>query len=106
MMKNTFRKLAIAAAAVVMVAGLASNGAAQLVPKQGIPIRLPVQPPSPDTLIEITAGIQHTCAHKYDGSIFCWGDDALGQIGISGTTLCKMAGSLTATEPCVDTPHY
>jgi alpha-tubulin suppressor-like RCC1 family protein len=30
---------------------------------------------------QVDAGNTHTCATKTDGRLFCWGDDASGQLG-------------------------
>ena len=42
---------------------------------------------------------------SYDGTVYCWGDNLSGQIGIPSTTTCKAVGALIANEPCVDTPR-
>ncbi|HUK33720.1 MAG TPA: hypothetical protein VLV86_07410 [Vicinamibacterales bacterium] len=103
MARNILRRIVtIVALMTGLVVGMASNGAAQIFPpKRPIPIPLPLLP----ALLEITAGDQHTCVRKHDGTVYCWGDDALGQVGPS-TTTCKANGTLIATEPCVDTPTY
>src|ERR1051326_4495388 len=94
-----------------LVTGLASMGAAQIVPKL---IPLPPNPivitwPSPNMLVEITAGASHTCVRKYNGMVYCWGDDGLGQVGVSSTATCTaspIGGSSFLTSPCVDKPNY
>jgi alpha-tubulin suppressor-like RCC1 family protein len=35
---------------------------------------------------EIRTGANHTCARKFDGTVWCWGSNAFGQIG-DGTTI-------------------
>ena len=35
---------------------------------------------------DISAGFAHTCAVKTDGSVWCWGDNASGQIGDNSNT--------------------
>jgi alpha-tubulin suppressor-like RCC1 family protein len=40
------------------------------------------------TVVEVTAGYGHTCARKSDGTVWCWGSNAFGELGdgtISGT---------------------
>jgi alpha-tubulin suppressor-like RCC1 family protein len=38
------------------------------------------------TVIEVTAGLNHTCARKSDNSMWCWGQNESGQIGDGSTT--------------------
>ncbi len=40
----------------------------------------------PLSMVAVTAGLGHTCALRSDGAVFCWGDDASGQLadGSSG----------------------
>lgn len=33
-------------------------------------------------VVEVTAGIHHTCARKDDGTVWCWGRGDMGQLGI------------------------
>ncbi len=34
-----------------------------------------------DGVVQLAAGAGHTCALRYDGTVWCWGDDAVGQLG-------------------------
>ena len=78
MERNTFRKIATVAALVLgLIPGLAASAHAQFTRQAGFTIFLP----SPNDLVEITAGGSHTCVRKYDGRIYCWGDGRYGQLG-------------------------
>lgn len=37
------------------------------------------------SVAQIGAGLIHTCARKTDGTVWCWGDNSLGQIGDGGS---------------------
>jgi alpha-tubulin suppressor-like RCC1 family protein len=36
--------------------------------------------------LEVTAGDSHTCARRIDGRVWCWGNNDLGQLGVSDRT--------------------
>ena len=107
MKRNTRGRLTtIIVLAMVLGIGLASNGRAQIIgPKQPT---IPLNPilPSPDTLVEITAGAFHTCVRKYDGRVYCWGlngwdktnTSSGGQIGVGSNS------TLISTTTCKDAP--
>src|SRR5947209_3384400 len=100
MKRNPLRRLTtVIALAIGLGTGAVSSIAAQIWTKPVIPF--PVQLPAADTVVEITAGDQHTCVRKYDGTVYCWGDDLLGQLGPVTTKMCK---GMTTTDPCTDTP--
>jgi alpha-tubulin suppressor-like RCC1 family protein len=44
-------------------------------------------PMSPTAVQGVTAGSQHTCAWRADGSVLCWGANTRGQLGDGSTTL-------------------
>lgn len=45
-------------------------------------------------VVEISAGWYHTCARKRDGTVWCWGDDQMGQLGTAPGPWCTgVAGS-------------
>ena len=59
-------------------------------------------PPFPsigETLVEISAGKNHTCVRKLNGKVYCWGLTRYGQAGPSSTTC--LSGS-----PCVMQPSF
>ena len=37
-----------------------------------------------DGYVDVTVGAAHTCALRADGALFCWGDNAWGQLGVAG----------------------
>jgi alpha-tubulin suppressor-like RCC1 family protein len=55
--------------------------------EKGSPVKLPVEAALlGTTAVEVAAGVFHTCARKADGSLWCWGRNAYGQLG-DGTLL-------------------
>jgi alpha-tubulin suppressor-like RCC1 family protein len=53
--------------------------------------------------VELAAGFQHTCARAIDGTVWCWGDNVRGQLGVPLSTFgssrpLQVAGVEGATE--------
>ena len=117
MERNTFRKIATVAALVLgLIPGLAASAHAQFTRQAGFTIFLP----SPNDLVEITAGGSHTCVRKYDGRIYCWGLNGWwsstdgGQVGVISTNTCydkpiqdpmNISIAPATSRPCVDRPQ-
>jgi alpha-tubulin suppressor-like RCC1 family protein len=50
---------------------------------------------------EVAAGARHTCARRGDGSILCWGDNALGALGGPSQTTCPATGFGCSPSPAL-----
>ncbi len=50
----------------------------------------------------ITAGFEHSCAVLYDGSLWCWGDNAEGQLGLNDAFGSPNAPTPTRVGSAVD----
>ena len=79
------RRLAVIAAAALLAAGSAS--AFDLTWPVVKPPRF--VPPAADTLMTITAGMSHTCATRFDGGVLCWGNNAVGALGLQRSDWCS-----------------
>ncbi|HEV7706431.1 MAG TPA: hypothetical protein VGO46_19195, partial [Gemmatimonadaceae bacterium] len=55
-----------------------------------------------DHVKQLTVGRDHACALIDDGTAYCWGSNALGQIGAPTTELCF--GDSSTPSPCATTP--
>jgi len=51
------------------------------------PVEIPI--PGNSSAVSIDSGAMHTCMGVNDGSMFCWGYNAYGQLGIGGTASSK-----------------
>lgn len=94
--------LTIGACADTTPTGLTPSGhsnAATPPPGSGIPLP-PVGRPGridPNDFVDIVAGENHTCARKYNNTVYCWGWTWHGQTGLFPTGTC-------AGVQCVDRP--
>jgi alpha-tubulin suppressor-like RCC1 family protein len=52
------------------------------------------------SFVAVTAGVNHTCARRADGAVFCWGQNTNGQLGNGSTTGMgpAMVTGVTAVE--------
>jgi alpha-tubulin suppressor-like RCC1 family protein len=83
-------------------AGQLGNGAG---PDHDAPAR--VDALADRTLVEITTGASHSCAIDEDGTAWCWGDNAHGQLGAPGlgassATPVQVSTQTGMTDPVVD----
>ncbi|MBN1655424.1 MAG: hypothetical protein JXA30_16785 [Deltaproteobacteria bacterium] len=64
-----------------------------LVSCDGLPCATsPVHVDLADDVLEVKAGYQHTCALVESGAVFCWGQNPVGQVGISRETDVSVQG--------------
>src|SRR5687767_11606882 len=63
------------------------------------PVRIKLIPPSPEDLVDITAGERHTCVRKLNGNVYCWGANDIGQVGTWMNRTCSGIA-------CVDRPSF
>ena len=52
-------------------------------PTTAAPTTTTSQPVAQDDLVDITAGVRHTCVLSSSGSVLCWGENENGQLGSS-----------------------
>ncbi len=55
-----------------------------------------------DTWVKISGGFFHTCAIKIDGTAWCWGSDASGQLGNGAPGNAISPSAVTGSSPWVD----
>ena len=104
MTRSGFGKLVMFGLAVLFSMGAAKVASAQII--LNIPVIILYPPPHFAPFITgITAGFEHTCARKSDGSVYCWGVNSSGQIGVTSTANCIQAPNYNSPIPCVDKPQ-
>jgi alpha-tubulin suppressor-like RCC1 family protein len=69
------------------------------------PGALAPRPLRPETLLDITAGIAHSCVRTSYGRVFCWGADDIGQVGRGPITGGQNTPFGCPAGSCVDRPH-
>src|SRR5215831_7032557 len=100
MTRKTFRTLVTMFGAALILA------AANLVSAQILKSPILHLPPAFYTYVSgITAGFEHTCVNRLDGSVYCWGWNGNGQIGITSTANCIQGSNYNSPNPCVDKPQ-
>lgn len=52
--------------------------------------------------MKVSAGTNHTCALKHDGTVWCWGEGDYGALGGSGTTDSDIPKQITALSQIID----
>ncbi len=60
-----------------------------------------------DKIKEITAGSRFACALYYDGTVWCWGDNTYGELGVppdAGACTYSRPDAAPMTTPCSPTP--
>jgi alpha-tubulin suppressor-like RCC1 family protein len=90
----------------LVVAILVSMGAARVASAQILKVPVFPRPVYFGNYVSgITAGFAHTCVNRFDGSVYCWGLNGNGQIGITSTANCIQAPNYNTPYPCVDRPQ-
>ena len=103
MKRNTLGRIATILGLAAGVLGVfADRGAAQII-RQVVVLPPPPTRPSPNDLMEIAAGENHTCVRKFSGVVLCWGLDRAGELGVANTNNCFDSGP-QVNAPCVDKP--
>ncbi|MBX3606243.1 MAG: hypothetical protein KF788_13265 [Piscinibacter sp.] len=89
-------RLTLILAATLALVASAAHGQIILGPFVKPPLFIP---PNPEELIDISAGMQHTCVRKRNGNTYCWGRNDDGQAGVEGYATCSGLS-------CVSRPRY
>jgi alpha-tubulin suppressor-like RCC1 family protein len=58
-----------------------------------------VTSPAPAGWASVTAGTAHTCAVRTDGTLWCWGQNIHGEVGIGNTTIQYLPQQVSAPAP-------
>lgn len=106
---RTLNRFALLAVAGVLLSGC-SDVKNPVAPDDASALRLPPGGgggwPYPDPYAkvfrEISAGYNHTCARTKDGTMYCWGQNMWGQVGVPSTGTCGYYGY--GQSPCVAGP--
>jgi alpha-tubulin suppressor-like RCC1 family protein len=61
-----------------------------------------VTPDGGTTVVDVAAGFNHSCVLVSDGSVWCWGGDDYGQLGVASASLSAVAG---CEGPCDPAAH-
>ena len=62
----------------------------------------PTQVGSASDWTSVKTGYRHSCAHKTDGTLWCWGDGAVGQLGHGNQTQQLLPKEVSALSVVVD----
>jgi alpha-tubulin suppressor-like RCC1 family protein len=61
----------------------------------------PVRVDGLDTAVELTLGASHACALDADGTVWCWGENAQGQLGVEGVERASTPVVVPGASPAV-----
>ncbi len=56
-------------------------------------------PDAGPTVVDVAAGLNHSCAILSDGSVWCWGGDDSGELGVPSASLASVAGCAGPCDP-------
>lgn len=70
------------------------------------PSTTPLQTGSANDWESVTAGANHTCGHKRSGKLYCWGDNAAGQLGVGSDGLRDNPTAVDDTYDWVSAKAY
>ena len=78
--RSSRMKMIVGMALLILPAAASSASAQFMRDPGGITIILP----APTDFIDIVAGANHTCVRRYNGQVYCWGQNTSGQAGVTG----------------------